>query len=131
MNIKQLWKLHLNLFYYMFTENLALHQPAWQSNTWLSSYTADLAVDGHWNGEQCALSDWDETVEWRVDLGAVKNIHHVLIHFVGKSILCIIYFKITYYDQKWINVILIITISCTNIGWMWTVHLNASLALCV
>ena len=85
----------------MFAENLALHQPAWQSNTLRSSYTgvsytADLAVDGRYGG-QCALSDWDQTVEWRVDLGAVKNIHHVLIHHViSKSILGKIYFKIAY-----------------------------------
>ena len=82
----------------MFTENLALPQPAWKSNILLSSYTgvsytADLAVDGRYGG-QCALSDWDQTVEWRVDLGGVKNIHHVLIHHVKcKSILGIIYLK--------------------------------------
>ena len=83
----------------MFTENLALHQPAWQSRTWRSS-AADLAVDGlytdlEWDGGQCALSDWDQTVEWRVDLGGVKNIRHVLIqHVTGKSILGIPFFDI-------------------------------------
>ena len=84
----------------MFTENLALHQPAWQSRTY-RFYTADLAVDGRYTdleyGGQCALSNSEETVEWRVDLGGVKNIHHVLIHHFGKSILGKIYFKITYY----------------------------------
>ena len=80
----------------MLSENLALHQSAWQSGT-LSfsgvSYTADRAVDGRY-GEPCALSDWDQTVEWRVDLGTVKNIHHFLIHHDdGKSILGIIYIK--------------------------------------
>nr|XP_022304917.1 multiple epidermal growth factor-like domains protein 11 [Crassostrea virginica] len=60
-------------------ENLALHQPAWQSSTF-SSYTADRAVDGQYTG-QCATSNGlQTTVEWRVDLGEVKNIHHVLIH---------------------------------------------------
>ncbi|XP_078328061.1 uncharacterized protein LOC111112074 [Crassostrea virginica] len=68
-------------------ENLALHQPAWQSSTWRSNYTADLAVDGQytdlaWNGGQCAVSYDGQTAEWRVDLGGVKNIHHVLIHHV-------------------------------------------------
>ena len=86
----------------MFTENLALHQPAWQSTTgpW-TSYTADLAVDGKytnldWTGGQCALSYLEQTTaEWRVDLGGIRNIHYMLIHLVGKSILGIIYFKIT------------------------------------
>ena len=84
----------------MFTENLALHQPAWQSSTF-SSYTADRAVDGQYTG-LCAWSDAGQTiVEWRVDLGAGKNIHHFLIHHDdGKSILGIIDFKITYYYLK-------------------------------
>ena len=92
MNIKPLWLLHLYLFYYVFTENLALHQPAWQSSTYLP-YTANLAVDGQYT-RQCAVSDLNRrktTVEWRVDLGGVKNIHHVFIHHVGQSILGIIY----------------------------------------
>ncbi|XP_078330369.1 uncharacterized protein LOC144624440 [Crassostrea virginica] len=81
------WAVLLCLFVQAY-ENLALHQPAWQSNTLRSSntgvsYTADLAVDGRYGG-QCALSDWDQTVEWRVDLGRVKNIHHVLIHHVER-----------------------------------------------
>ena len=89
--------MHLYLFYYVFTENLALHQSAWQSSTW-KSYTADLAVDGQytdlrWGGGQCAESNGGPTAEWRVDLGGVKNIHHVIIQHVGKSILGIIYFK--------------------------------------
>ena len=79
----------------MFTENLALHQPAWQSSTYRSD-TADNAVDGQYTG-QCAESNWVQTAEWRVDLGGVKNIHHMLIQHSGKSILGIIYFKISYY----------------------------------
>nr|XP_022307862.1 uncharacterized protein LOC111113863 [Crassostrea virginica] len=65
-------------------ENLALHQPAWQSST-LESYTgAERAVDGRytdlaWDGGQCAVSYGGQTAEWWVDLGGVKNIHHVLI----------------------------------------------------
>ncbi|XP_078330375.1 uncharacterized protein LOC144624445 [Crassostrea virginica] len=66
-------------------ENLALHQPAWQSSTYLSN-TADRAVDGQctdlaWNGGQCALSEWGQTAEWRVDLGAVRSIHHIVIQY--------------------------------------------------
>ena len=132
MNIKPLWLLHLYLFYYVFTENLALHQPAGQSDTYMVSYTADLAVNGRRYTGLCAGSDRVQTAVWWVDLGGVKNIHHVLIyHNDGKSILNIIYFKITRYYPKWIDVILIITISGINEGWMWTVHLNACLALFV
>ena len=43
-------------------------------------------------GGQCAVSYGGHIAEWRVDLGGVKNIHHVLIHHGGKSILGIIYF---------------------------------------
>ncbi|XP_078327837.1 uncharacterized protein LOC111111750 [Crassostrea virginica] len=65
-------------------ENLALHKPAWQSNTLRSSYTgvsntADRAVDGRYGG-QCAVSYWVQRAEWRVDLGGLKTIHHVLVH---------------------------------------------------
>ena len=99
MNIKPLSLLHLYLFFYVFTENLALHQSAWQSSTW-RPYTADFAVDGQYTGH-CAESDGLQTaVEWRVDLAGVKKIHHVLIQHVGKSILGMIYFKIIYYCQK-------------------------------
>nr|XP_022303343.1 multiple epidermal growth factor-like domains protein 11 isoform X4 [Crassostrea virginica] len=68
-------------------ENLALNKTAWQSSTrW--PYTADRAVDGlytdlrEWGG-QCAESVGRQTTaEWRVDLGEVRNIHHVLIQYM-------------------------------------------------
>ena len=81
----------------MFTENLALHQPTWQSGS--MAFGADLAVDGRHRG-QCAYSYGGQSAEWRVDLGGVKNIHHVLIQHASRSILGIIYFKITYYYLK-------------------------------
>ena len=104
MNIKPPWLLYLYLFHYVFTENLALHQPARQSRTW-RSYTADRAVDGRYTdlrlgGGQCAESDGGQTAEWWVDLGGVKNIHHVLIQHVGKSKLGIISFKIIFFLSK-------------------------------
>ena len=84
----------------MFTENLALHKPAWLGST-LRSYTgAERAVDGLFtnlsaSGGQCAVSPGEHTLEWRVDLGGVKYIHHVFIqHSTGKSMLGIISFKI-------------------------------------
>ena len=83
----------------MFTENLALHHPVWQSSTWQSDTGAERAVDGQYtnlylNGGQCAASVGGQTAEWRVDLGGVKNIHHVLLHHAGKLILGIISFQI-------------------------------------
>ncbi|XP_078328416.1 uncharacterized protein LOC144623728 [Crassostrea virginica] len=67
-------------------ENLALHKSAWQNNTW-GSYTADRAVDGRYtdltlSGGQCAVSDLGKTVEWRVDLGGVRSIHHIVIQYM-------------------------------------------------
>ncbi|XP_078328057.1 uncharacterized protein LOC111112263 [Crassostrea virginica] len=73
-------------------ENLALHQPAWQSSTWKSYTGADLAVDGRYidlamNGGQCAASNWGQTAEWGVDLGAVRSINHIVIQYAtGNSV---------------------------------------------
>lgn len=49
-----------------------------------------------WYGGQCAVSvDGQTTVEWRVDLGAVKNIHHVIMQYIkGNSLLGILSFKV-------------------------------------
>nr|XP_022310759.1 cell death abnormality protein 1-like [Crassostrea virginica] len=72
-------------------ENLALHQPTWQSSTFTLesipgvSNTADRAVDGQYTGE-CAVSFRGQTAEWRVDLGALKNIHHVFIQYATINI---------------------------------------------
>ncbi|XP_022307835.2 uncharacterized protein LOC111113835 [Crassostrea virginica] len=72
-------------------ENLALHKPAWQNNTW-RSYTADLAVDGRytdlaWWGGQCAVSSAEQTTaEWRVDLVAVRSIHHIVIQYMTNNV---------------------------------------------
>ena len=52
-------------------------------------------TDLDWKGGQCALSYDGQTAEWRVDLGGVKNIHHVLIqHAKCKSKLGLLCFKI-------------------------------------
>lgn len=69
------------------SENLAIHQRAWQSSTFLDNTGAERAVDGlytdlQWNGGQCTMSEMDViTAEWGVDLGGVLSIHHVLIQY--------------------------------------------------
>ena len=90
-----------NSFFYLCTENLALQQPAWQSSTVSSDTGADRAVDGlytdlRWIGGQCAASGvYQTTVEWRVDLGGVKNIHHIVLqHATGISMLGLLFLKI-------------------------------------
>ena len=87
----------LLLFIY-FTENLAFNKPAWQSSTLWSNTGADRAVDGQytdlrgWAG-QCAASEGGQTVslwglstaKWLVDLGGVKNIHHLFVQFATNN----------------------------------------------
>ena len=78
------------LLFICFTENLALHKQAWQSSSFRSYTGADRAVDGQytdlreWAG-QCAASDGGQTAEWRVDLGGVKNIHHVFVQYATEN----------------------------------------------
>ena len=77
---------------HMCTENLALHNPAWQSSTWESYTGAERAVDGLYtdlgvHGGQCAVSVGGQTAEWRVDLRGVRNIHHIVIqHITGNEV---------------------------------------------
>ena len=73
-----------------FTENLALHKSAWQSSTLWSDTGADRAVDGQYTDlyegtGQCASSEWGQTQEWRVDLGGVKNNHHVFLQYATNN----------------------------------------------
>ena len=75
----------------LFTENLALRKPAWQSSTWESGTGAELAVDGRFtdlglDGRQCAESKWDQTAEWLVDLGGIRSIHHIVIQYATDNI---------------------------------------------
>ncbi|XP_078330396.1 uncharacterized protein LOC144624464 [Crassostrea virginica] len=69
-------------------KNLALHQPAWQSSTLWSDSGAERAVDRlytnlTWYGGQCAMSVRGQTTaEWRVDLGGVRSIHHIVIQYM-------------------------------------------------
>ena len=79
----------------MFTENLALNKPTWQlhpypyssSPAYASSWTSDKAVDGLKSdltafGRQCTISgNYEIIAEWRVDLGGMLNIHHIVIYY--------------------------------------------------
>lgn len=88
----------------MCTENLALHQPAWQSSTDWYYTGAGRAVDGRytnlrWGGRQCAASDKNgTTAEWWEDLGGVGNIHHIVILHMTKNIVWgTVFFKVSNY----------------------------------
>ena len=79
------------IFFICFTENLALHKQAWQSSSFWSNTGADRAVNGQytdlhgWTGP-CAMSNGGQsTAEWRVDLGGVKNIHHVFLQYATEN----------------------------------------------
>ena len=79
------------LLFICFTDNLAFNKPAWQSSTYASVTGADRAVDGQytdlrWWAGQCADSDMGQTAEWRVDLGGVKNIHHVFVQYITHNV---------------------------------------------
>ena len=74
------------IFLICFTENLAFNKPTWQSSTLRFDTRAARAVDGQytdlrWRAGQCAASYGGQRAEWRVDLGGVKNIHHVFLRY--------------------------------------------------
>ncbi|XP_078330352.1 uncharacterized protein LOC144624428 [Crassostrea virginica] len=74
-------------------ENLALQKTAWQSNTRWAHSGAERAVDGLytnmsvWGGECAVAWSYRQTAaEWRVDLGGVRSIHHIVIHYMTDNI---------------------------------------------
>ena len=78
-----------------------MDKPAWQSGTWLPSAGAESAVDGLYknnldvSGGQCAESDGGSTAEWRVDLGGVRSIHHIVIQYAtGSTAMGTVCFKV-------------------------------------
>ena len=79
------------IFLLCFTENLAFNKPAWQSSTLWPNPGADRAVDGQYTdlrgwARQCAASKAEQSkAEWRVDLGGVKNIHHVFLQYATRN----------------------------------------------
>lgn len=69
-------------------ENIALRRHAWQRYPFHGTpWNATYAVDGRRSdlapaGGQCAISaDGKSIAEWRVDLGEVRNLHHVFIQY--------------------------------------------------
>ncbi|XP_052695321.1 uncharacterized protein LOC128173685 isoform X2 [Crassostrea angulata] len=69
-------------------ENIALNRSAWQRYPFHGTpWNATHAVDGRRSdlapaGGQCAISaDGKSIAEWRVDLGEVRNLHHVFIQY--------------------------------------------------
>ncbi|XP_078322063.1 uncharacterized protein LOC144621909 [Crassostrea virginica] len=77
-------------------ENLALGKKTWQNSPVVHidvgstryNLGSGRAVDGlkrdlSWNGGHCVASKHSQsTVEWRVDLGEIFSIHHILIQYV-------------------------------------------------
>nr|XP_034319110.1 uncharacterized protein LOC105334073 isoform X2 [Crassostrea gigas] len=66
-------------------ENLSFGKETWQSSTF-SDGTSDKAVDGHfeslkWDGKQCSLTIPSTKATWRVNLGRVYAIDHVVFMF--------------------------------------------------
>lgn len=77
---------------WIWTENLAVNKRAWQANPSPTYGDAHGAVDGSTSdltllGGKCAVSKIQgyKTAEWRVDLGDVFSIHHVLIQYMTES----------------------------------------------
>nr|XP_022294925.1 platelet endothelial aggregation receptor 1-like [Crassostrea virginica] len=69
-------------------ENLALRKSTWQLHPLpLEGFSAERAVDGQKSnlaefGGECTVSAYGKlTAEWRVELGKILSIHHIVIHY--------------------------------------------------
>jgi hypothetical protein len=80
----------MHVIAYIYTDNLALNKPAWQSsqhNPNDDKFAASNAVDGRKSdlsggGGQCAMSATNHrTAMWRVDLEGNRSIHHIVIYY--------------------------------------------------
>ena len=79
-------KLRLNIITY-FTENIAFNKSAWKQG---GIYGADRAIDGRKSslsvyGWDCVPQQHSQTAEWRVDLGGILNVHHILIQYATNN----------------------------------------------
>lgn len=78
---------------FILEENVAFNKSAWQEYpaTNLERFGAEQAVDGLYSelslyGGQCTMSEYGHsTATWRVDLGKVHNIAHIVVYFPNKS----------------------------------------------
>lgn len=74
---------------YMLEENVALGKTTWQEHPWPDDryYRGENAVDGMLsdrsaNGGKCTVSANNKrTATWRVDLGSVVSISHIVIYY--------------------------------------------------
>lgn len=76
-------------YLFIYTENLALHQPTWEQYPWPDTsrdFGSENAVDGMYDdrgvGGQCTICDDGKyTATWRVDLGKVVSIGHIDLYY--------------------------------------------------
>ncbi|XP_078328083.1 uncharacterized protein LOC144623517 [Crassostrea virginica] len=68
-------------------ENLAFNKSTWRQG---GLYGSNHAVDGQksslsvW-GQDCVPQDLTQTAEWRVDLGEILSVHHILIQYATNN----------------------------------------------
>lgn len=75
--------------YIYFQDNIALRKPAWQRFPYSGRpwWGADRAVDGRYSDlsqyeNQCTIpGNYHQVAEWRVDLGEVLSMHHIVIYY--------------------------------------------------
>lgn len=72
----------------LLTDNVALNKPAYNQYPYIpdNRFDAINAVDGRkfdlkWDGGQCAVSLYQQTAIWWVNLSSIHSIHHITIYF--------------------------------------------------
>lgn len=95
------------------TVNLALRKPTWENNPWPElerDYGSENAGDGMYKnrsdaGGQCTISDDGKyTAEWRVNLGSVVNIKHIIIYYRTDHMECMFILSEKYSMKKKIKI---------------------------
>lgn len=84
------WLEKTNIHFFFQTENVGLNKSTWEQYSYNypdKPWGAERAVDGLYSdlsamGGQCVISaNGKSTAEWRVDLGRIHTIHHIVIHY--------------------------------------------------